>query len=179
MSGPSREDEALLVEIRAGDRPAAEMLLTWARAQVRHGPYTIPRDEQEDLAMTAVGQVWDVLSAPDFRLRVSIRALVRRVTVARCIDWMRVRRQTTELDEQTPDDRPDPFQDLLREDRVSLLRSALDRLDGPCQEILRMRYLEDRPYEEIAAQLDRAASTLRVRVFHCIKKLRAWMTRFD
>jgi len=179
MTGPSRDDEELLAELRAGDRPAAEMLLSWARAQVRLGPYTIPRDEQEDLAQTAVAQVWNLVSAPDFQLRVGLRALIRRVTVARCIDWMRVRRQTTEVDDQTPDGRPDPFEDLLRQDRVALLRTALDRLDEPCQEILRLRYLEDRPYEEIATRLERAASTLRVRVFHCIKKLRAWMAQYD
>jgi len=54
-----------------------------------------------------------------------------------------------------------------------ILKIGLSRLSGPCQELLRLRYYEDIPYQEISEELGRPVNTLKVQVKRCLDALRA------
>lgn len=65
----------------------------------------------------------------------------------------------------------------VREQREHL-RKALDRLDGPDREILRLNLVESERPEEIGQRLGLSAEAVRQRKSRALKKLGEWMERF-
>ncbi len=62
---------------------------------------------------------------------------------------------------------------LLTEERRRRVRDALSELSGPLREALLLRFAEDLRYDEIASVVGTGESTLRSRVHHGLKALRA------
>src|SRR6266481_2561819 len=52
-----------------------------------------------------------------------------------------------------PSSAPGPDLVLMNGERIGLVHEALDRLDGPCREIIDLRYFGDLSYEEISRTL--------------------------
>ena len=144
-----------------------------AREIVAFRPYGIPRDEHDDVVQQSLAMVWRACGQPGFCLRTGLKAFVRKVVMARCVDWLRRRRAVTEVDENLEAPGREPAEAMLRADELERVRLALTHLGSGCQEIIRLHFLEELSYAEIAARLDRAEATLRVRVFNCMKELRA------
>lgn len=70
-----------------------------------------------------------------------------------------------------PAQAPGPDAELLNAERAGLLRSALDQLGDPCQEILELRYFGDLSYEEIANELRLNVKTVSSRLSKCLDRL--------
>lgn len=66
---------------------------------------------------------------------------------------------------------PGPDVALLRAEAISLVGEALERLGGPCQEIIELRYFADLSYEEISAALELNPKTVSSRLSKCLDKL--------
>ncbi len=171
-------DVALLRAFVAGERSAVRRVERWAWEIVHFRWGSIPLDDRGDLIQDAVAGVWRAASRDGFELRSSLRALVRRVAAARCIDWLRRRRPGGPLPPQLADPSPDPYEWLLRRDERARLRWALQNLDERCREIIREHFYEGAPYAEIAARRDRSESTMRVQMFHCMKSIRKLWERW-
>ncbi|HXJ58273.1 MAG TPA: sigma-70 family RNA polymerase sigma factor [Verrucomicrobiae bacterium] len=62
---------------------------------------------------------------------------------------------------------------LLRAEAITLVGQALQRLGGPCQEIIELRYFADLSYEEISAALELNPKTVSSRLSKCLDKLEA------
>jgi RNA polymerase sigma factor (sigma-70 family) len=122
-----------------------------------------------------VATVWQAAARPDFALRHGLRALVRTVTLARAIDRVRRRRvrSAEALDDEQPDVGAGPAEMAEADDESARLHGALETLDQKCRDIIRLHFFEDWPYARIAAREKRSESTMRVRMFNCIRVLRA------
>jgi len=72
-----------------------------------------------------------------------------------------------------PSNAPAPDVDLLNVENAALVRTALDRLEEPCREIIELRYFGDLSYEEISAELSLNAKTVSSRLSKCLDKLEA------
>lgn len=155
-----------------GDPETCERVERWVREIIHFRYSRIPADDRDDVVQETVASVWRAVSRPAFELRTSLRAVVRRIAIARCIDRHRKLRLTEPLDESLPDPRPDPGEALLTHDRQDRVRWALQSLGANCREILRLYFLERMTYGAIAERLGRAESTMRVRMFHCMKRIR-------
>ena len=59
----------------------------------------------------------------------------------------------------------------MQEEQWKLLGDGLERLGGPCQEILELRYFGDLPYHEIAKTLNLNEKTVSSRLSKCRDKL--------
>ncbi len=70
-----------------------------------------------------------------------------------------------------PSLRPAPDGELMQEEQWKLLGDGLERLGGPCQEILELRYFGDLPYHEIAKTLNLNEKTVSSRLSKCRDKL--------
>lgn len=66
---------------------------------------------------------------------------------------------------------PTPAQVLENAEAATLMGRALERLGGPCQEIIELRYFADLSYEEISAALQLNAKTVSSRLSKCLDKL--------
>jgi RNA polymerase sigma-70 factor (ECF subfamily) len=68
---------------------------------------------------------------------------------------------------------PLPAPDVVLRDaeQAALVGHALERLGGPCQEIIELRYFADLSYEEISASLQLNPKTVSSRLSKCLDKL--------
>lgn len=164
--------DPLLRGFLAGEPAASRQLERWTRDIVRYRAFRLTAADREDIVQDTLVGVWKAARAPQFQLRHGLKALVRRVAVARTIDRLRRRRLTEALSDELPDPAPDPVEALLRRERDARLRWALGALEERCRDLIRLHFFEQRPYADIAAELGRAESTMRVHMFHCMQTLR-------
>ncbi len=66
---------------------------------------------------------------------------------------------------------PSPDQVLHDAEQAALIGTALERLGGPCQEIIELRYFADLAYDEISAALQLNPKTVSSRLSKCLDKL--------
>lgn len=166
------QEQRFLRRFLAGEPAAARTVLRWARETAHFRGFGLSAEEREDVAQDALAQLWSLGSRPGFELRRGVRAILRTIVSARCIDRVRRRRPTSEVDDALPDPAPDVAERFATEDERERLRRALIELDAPCREIVRLRFFEELDYATLAAREGRSESTLRVRLFHCLRRLR-------
>jgi len=70
-----------------------------------------------------------------------------------------------------PTQSPGPDGVLMNEERMFLVRAALDQLGDPCREIIELKYFGDLSYEEIASELNMNPKTVSSRLSKCLDKL--------
>lgn len=169
-SGDTAEAK-LLARFRAGEPEACRTVEGRMRAAVlAAGP--IPAEELQDLLQDASLQLWRYVGAEGFVLRGSFLSLAVRIALARRIDHLRRRRFLVELDEQLQDESRDALAVLQEKERLARLHAALAGMRELCRRLVRGRFLEDRGYEDLAAELGRSPETLRVHLHRCLGVLR-------
>ena len=84
---------------------------------------------------------------------------------------MLFRSPETGLTLDAPSHAPAPDGELLHAERALLVGHALERLGGPCQEIIELRYFADLSYEEISRALRLNEKTVSSRLSKCLDKL--------
>ncbi len=77
----------------------------------------------------------------------------------------------TGLTLDAPSHQPGPDGELLHTERALLIGHALERLGGPCQEIIELRYFADLSYGEISRALRLNEKTVSSRLSKCLDKL--------
>lgn len=172
-------DDRLLRRFLTGEPAACRLIERWAWEIVYFKHFHVPRDEREDVVQETIADVWRAASRGDFTLRAGLRAFVRKVAAARCIDRLRRLRPLVPLDDATPDPGPSPYDVLIADDAGAQVRWALQNVSPPCREVIRLHFFDGLAYAEIAARLGRAEATLRVRVFHCMKAVRRLIARWE
>ena len=70
-----------------------------------------------------------------------------------------------------PSSAPGPEDALLAQERLALLRAALDHLGDPCREIIELRYFGDQSYEEISQCLNLNLKTVSSRLSKCLDRM--------
>lgn len=70
-----------------------------------------------------------------------------------------------------PDGVPGPDKVLLEAERAKQVGRALEKLGGPCREIIELRYFGDLSYEEISAGLNLNPKTVSSRLSKCLARL--------
>jgi RNA polymerase sigma factor for flagellar operon FliA len=117
-------------------------------------------------------QLHRVVSAPGFRLDVSVEGLVRTIAHRRCVDWMRRLRP---LDDDPPDSvstAPSPEDNVLADERLRRVREAFSALGYSCRRIIGLRVGEGLSYKDVASRMDSTEASIRVRMHRCLKRLR-------
>jgi RNA polymerase sigma-70 factor (ECF subfamily) len=79
----------------------------------------------------------------------------------------------TGLPPDPPANTPVPDEALLNAERVEFIRTALDRLDASCREIIELRYFGDLSYEELSRELQLNPKTVSSRLSKCLDRLEA------
>jgi RNA polymerase sigma factor (sigma-70 family) len=173
-AGPAaaRGDDRLLRDFLAGDAAAVRRVERWAWEIVYFRWRALGEDERDDIVQDTLAGLLEACRRPAFELQVSLRALVRRIAAARCIDRVRRRRPQVDLSETLADPAPAPDEAWRHLDERERLRWVLRELPAFCRDLIRQRFLDERPYADIAAELGRAEATLRVHLFNCLKTVR-------
>ena len=74
-----------------------------------------------------------------------------------------------------PSQAPGPDLSLLNAEKIGLVGEALERMGGPCQEIIELRYFADLSYEEISKALNLNVKTVSSRLSKCLGKFEGVM----
>lgn len=172
------DDAALLGLFRQGDTAACQAVESLMKAAVLAAGH-LPADDLQDLLQEASIQLWRYVGADGFVLRGSFRSLAVRIALARRIDRLRRQRFLVEVDESLRSHDPDALDLAQERERLAALHGALGRIRELCRILVRGRFLEDRSYEDLAAELDRAPETLRVHLHRCLRVLREMLEMGD
>jgi len=179
LSDRGNHEADLLQRFLRGEREACLLCERWAGEVVRSQRSGIEPADRADLIQETLRQTWEEVRKPDFTTHHSLRALVHRIAVNRCLDWVRRRRVLCELRESLLQEFPDPVERLEKERRLALLQRALATIKPFCRDLIRQHFHERRTYLEIADTTGRHPSTLRVHMFRCLKSLRSLMEICD
>ncbi len=169
----AHDHQELLARFRSGEPDACRQFERWAGEVVRSKRYGIAPADQDDLVQETLRQTWELASKPDFTVEHSLRALVHRVAMARCIDWLRRRRVLVEIRDELLQTFPDPGERLQQEQLVRRVHHAIQTLKPLCRDLIRWHFHEEKPYADIAERTGRNESTLRVHMFNCLRVLRS------
>ena len=166
-------DEYLVAAAQAGDRKAFELLARrWQPRLLAHGWRLLGGDRE--LAGDAVQEAWAEIVAGLGRLR-DVRAFAAwayRIVTRRCarlIDQAIRQRRLTAATEAGGQDEPDPGEVPDRE----RLRRAIRALPEEQRAAIALFHFEDLSIAEVAVALDVPAGTVKTRLMHARRKLRA------
>jgi RNA polymerase sigma-70 factor (ECF subfamily) len=131
----------------------------------------IPREERRDLEQVIVVQLWEAVRRQGFE-GAGFWGLVETVAARRSIDWLRARRDEVDADAlpEQPDPHHGPLRRVLDRERAERLEAILARLSPDCRELLRLHFMEGKPYAEIAAETGKSQGALRVQLHRCVKR---------
>lgn len=108
--------------------------------------------EAEDACQEAFVKLWNHRDAIDPG---KIQPWLMKVTRNTCLDRLRRRRPTEELqDWQQSDPAPGPMQDVYRREQGSRLRKMIASLPEPYRSLVVLRDVHQHSYEEVAAALE-------------------------
>jgi RNA polymerase sigma-70 factor, ECF subfamily len=132
------------------------------------------RTAAEDLVVATMMTVWQ--SAATFATKSRASTWVLGIARHKAIDYLRsLKRAPATLPIEAAATLEDPAAaaiDMLDNDqRTQSMRVALDFLTTEHQEVLRLAYYEDLPYQEIAELLGIPANTVKSRVFYAKQEL--------
>ncbi|CAN5856690.1 sigma-70 family RNA polymerase sigma factor [soil metagenome] len=181
-----REDDELMVLVRAGLADAIRVLAERHMGNLIRfcGKFVVDVHAGQEIAQQTWLQVW----AHRTRYESQSRFNVFLYTIARNLCRNELRRRTrlgswvdatvTDIHlASIPADDPTHLDALLLRERKRELLRALATVPEPQREAMLLRFDEELTYEDMAAVLGASESTLRSRVYHGLRALRAAMPR--
>jgi RNA polymerase sigma-70 factor, ECF subfamily len=177
-------DSALVAAAKRGDAQAFEELV------LRHGQrvlcvaqrITNNREDAEDVAQESFHKAFLHLDA--FQEKSRFSTWLTRIAMNEAFMFLRRRRGFFEVLPESPEDgvqsgleafvdqRPDPEESCLQQERKQLLTEAINRLGPKIRSIIFLRHIEERSVEETAQILGTSISAVKARVFQGRRKLR-------
>jgi len=160
---------------QSGDIPAFEELFRRHEKVVFRNAYLITgnRQDAEDVLQNVFASVWKSRHTfdPD---KGKISTWLHRITLNECFRKRRQEHPAMALDGIDVPDRGQRVQESLEEqEEYGRVIEALGRLDGKHRAVLVLRYFNDLSYEEIAGAVGVPLGTVKSRINHALKMLRA------
>ena len=181
-----RTDEELMTLVRGGHAPAMRVLAGRHMERLGRfcGKYVVDVHAGQEIAQQTWLQLWAHRASYESRDRFTVflftiaRNLCRNELRrrARLGAWVAPAATDRELASVATEGPTDLDALLLRERKRELLR-ALATVPEPQREAMLLRFDEELSYEDMAAVLGASESTLRSRVYHGLRALRAAMPR--
>jgi RNA polymerase sigma factor (sigma-70 family) len=190
LSVKATEDYALVQLAMQGDQKAFAQLMSRYRQSVFHAILKMVnnREDAEDLTLEAFGKAFNKLGSytPNF----AFSTWLFKIAVNNCIDYMRKKRlYTLSLDEPIEagskqdfselarSNTRDPEAEMIREQRVEVLRSLINGLNDKYRLMVELRYYEQLSYEEIATELSIPLGTVKAQLFRAKELLSAQLRK--
>ncbi len=174
---------------RGGCQRAYHHLMERHRAAIYHLMYRMTHNhtDAEDLTLEAFGKAFTRLDS--YQPRFAFSTWLYRIAVNNCIDYVRRRRfdccsidepiqsgTTTEYADLLPHYSLNPEEEVIRGQRIFLMRSLLDKLSDKYRTMIELRYFDELSYGEIAERLQLPLGTVKAQLFRA-KEILAEMLR--
>jgi len=112
------------------------------------------------------------LKQKKFHHSASLKTYVCRIAKYTCIDYLRNKYRTKEINAESIDieDDNNNFLSLVQKEQKQILRQILFELTEKCRKTLQLVFIEKLSYKKISSELNIAEGTVKSRVSRCIKK---------
>jgi len=128
---------------------------------------TLNREEAEDIVQDTMIKVWN--KRDDWQKIESIEAFSLMVCRNLALDRMKRAGNSNESLEQNdcshPESAPDPYERMIQQDRIRLVRQLVDGLPEKQRSCMQLRDFEGKSYKEIAAILTISEEQVKVNIF--------------
>jgi RNA polymerase sigma factor (sigma-70 family) len=132
-------------------------------------------DDAEDLTLEAFGKAFKNLSqyTPDY----AFSTWLFKIASNNCIDFMRKKKKNVLANEnyedisesyhaqKMPSTGLDPEENLIKTQKMQLMRELVDKLKPRYKKLIQLRYFEEYSYEEICEELDLPLGTVKAQLF--------------
>jgi RNA polymerase sigma-70 factor (ECF subfamily) len=164
---PVLDDATLVARARDGDVRAFEALVRRYQRRIYQLALrmTTSTADAEDITQEVFLTAWRRL--PELREDAAVVGWLYRTATNRCLNLLRARRPTTEIDESTaPSTRPDddPARGAQNAVQRAALAAALDELPAAQRAVWLLREVHGRSYDEIAQLVDTTPQAVRGRL---------------
>ena len=134
------------------------------------------RDDADDLTIEAFGKAFKNIKqyTPDY----AFSTWLFKIATNNCIDFIRKKRKQTfsidkgietddggELNVDIKSSQPDPEENMMKKQKVIMMRDVVERLKPRYRKLVELRYFQERSYEEIAEELDLPLGTVKAQLF--------------
>ncbi|MBM4161364.1 MAG: sigma-70 family RNA polymerase sigma factor [Ignavibacteria bacterium] len=184
----SRGEDALLIKrALAGDQKAYRKLRLKYYEAIYNLIYRMIRDkdEVEDLTQEAFIKAFTSLSS--FNDEYAFSTWLYKIATNNCIDYIRRKKlQTFSIDKpveskesdftyELPDSTYEPDQELIDRQRKRLLEDAINSLPAKYRQVIHLRHVEEKEYQEIAAMLRLPLGTVKAHIFRAREMLNKYL----
>lgn len=175
--GHDGSEPDLLEAVAAGDLASFERLYRLYDTRVFQYVRTLVRDQTvaEEIVGDVMLAVWR--GAGTFSRTARVSTWIFGIARHKALDALRRssrHQHDTVMDEATdfPHSQEGPIEEVHRREVAALTQQALTRLSPEHQEVLRLVFYEELPYEEIAALLAIPTNTVKTRVYYAKRHLK-------
>lgn len=177
-SSNSNDDYSIVKAAIRGNQRAYETLMNRYRKPIYHMMLKMVnnREDADDLTIEAFGKAFSKLSS--YVPRYAFSTWLFRIAINNGIDHIRRKRlQILSIDEpmdgenssdysgNIPSYTLDPEQEIIRNQRLGLMRELLGHLSQKYRLMIELRYFEEMSYEEISTELDIPLGTVKAQLF--------------
>lgn len=164
--------------VKQGDQKAYAELMNHYREslyfmllKMTNNPY-----DAEDLTIEAFGKAFKSLHqyTPDY----AFSTWLFRIASNNCIDFIRKKKKNTfsmnngygneednEYANTIPAETLDPEEEIIKEQKISLMRNVVEKLKPHYRNLVVLRYFKEYSYEEIAEELDLPLGTVKAQLY--------------
>jgi RNA polymerase sigma-70 factor, ECF subfamily len=139
----------------------------------RYSAFRLPVELAEDVTADVFVKAWEKLHTYRLHRSVPFGAWLFRIARHKVIDVYRTRHQSDELTDmhEDPDQMNRAEARTQRNDRIRIVRAAMDKLPTRYREILVLLYVSDLPVSEIARTLRMTEGGVRILKLRALRKL--------
>lgn len=179
------DDYSIVKKAIQGDQRAYAILMERYRNPIYHMMLKMVnnnRDDADDLTIEAFGKAFAKLSS--YVPRYAFSTWLFRIAINNGIDYIRKKRLTLysidePIDGESSSDYSsnlkaailDPEEEIIRNQRIQMMRRLLSQLNGKYRLMIELRYFEELSYEEIAEELDIPLGTVKAQLFRAKEML--------
>jgi len=176
LSDKAKYDYKLVKLAAAGDEKAYAELLDRYKDAIYYMLLKMVnnRSDAEDLTIEAFGKAFK--SIAQYTPNYAFSTWLFKIATNNCIDFIRKKKgnvvsldQTNEDQEsmETPlqSDSLDPEEDMIKNQRIALMRSVVEKLKPRYRNLVELRYFKEYSYEEIANELNLPIGTVKAQLF--------------
>lgn len=181
------EDSVLIRRALAGDQKAFKKLRTKYYEAIYNLIYRMIRekDEVEDLTQEAFIKAFTSLAS--FNDEYAFSTWLYKIATNNSIDYIRRKKlQTFSIDKpieskesdysyELPDSTYEPDQNMMDRQRKKLLEDAINSLPAKYRQVIHLRHVEEKEYQEIAEMLNLPLGTVKAHIFRAREMLNKYL----
>lgn len=175
LSDKAKQDLALVYLALEGDQKAYAELLGRYRDAIYYMLLKMVsnKTDAEDLTIEAFGKAFKSIN--QYTSNFAFSTWLFKIATNNCIDYLRRKKKSgynleDSVDDETHEtpivsDLPDPEEKLIREQKIVLMRTVVQKLKPRYRNLITMRYFDEMSYEEIAEEMKLPIGTVKAQLF--------------